>query len=107
MRWRRPSGYAAEVGFGGRVHLEDPTLARMKGPAAHLLLPCRSESVHTVRALLHRDLERWHVAEEIADSVQLAIAEAVAYDGVNGSWRQREGVNMVRWALVNAVCKIT
>jgi anti-sigma regulatory factor (Ser/Thr protein kinase) len=83
--------------------LEEPTLARMKGPAAHLLLPCRSESVHTVRALLHRDLERWQVSEEIADSVQLAIAEAVTNAVVNGSWGQREPVLMVRWSLVDGL----
>src|SRR6266545_1387632 len=38
----------------------------MKGPAAHLLLPCRSESVHTVRALLHREpvlMVRWSLVD--------------------------------------------
>jgi anti-sigma regulatory factor (Ser/Thr protein kinase) len=97
------SGQAAEVGFVGESILEEPTLARMKGPTAHLLLPCRSESVHTVRALLHRDLERWQVSEEIADSVQLAIAEAVTNAVVNGSWGQREPVLMVRWSLVDGL----
>ncbi|HEX8858097.1 MAG TPA: ATP-binding protein [Actinomycetes bacterium] len=87
----------------GRVFLEEPTLARRTGPAAHLLLPCRSESVHTVRALLHRDLERWQVSEEIADAVQLAIAEAVTNAVVNGSWGQREPVLMVRWSLVDGL----
>ncbi len=75
----------------------------MKGPAAHLLLPCRSESVQTVRALLHRDLERWRVSEEIADSIQLAIAEAVTNAVVHGSWGQRESVLVVRWSLVDGL----
>jgi anti-sigma regulatory factor (Ser/Thr protein kinase) len=79
--------------------LEEPTLARMKGPAAHLLLPCRSESVHTVRALLRRDLERWQVSEEMADSIQLAIAEAVTNAVVNGAWAQRDPVLVMRWSL--------
>jgi anti-sigma regulatory factor (Ser/Thr protein kinase) len=59
--------------------------------------------VHTVRALLHRDLERWQVSEEIADAVQLAIAEAVTNAVVNGSWGQREPVLMVRWSLVDGL----
>jgi anti-sigma regulatory factor (Ser/Thr protein kinase) len=79
--------------------LEEPTLARMKGPTAHLLLPCRSESVHTVRALLRRDLERWQVSEEMADSIQLAIAEAVTNAVVNGAWAQRDPVLVMRWSL--------
>ena len=92
-----------EVGIRGRVHLEEPTLARMTGPAAHLLLPCRSESVATVRALLHRDLSRWRVAEEVADAIQLAIAEAVTNAVMHGSWGQRESVLVVRWSLVNGL----
>jgi serine/threonine-protein kinase RsbW len=83
--------------------LEEPTLARMKGPAAHLLLPCRSGSVSAVRALLHRDLERWEVAEEIADAIQLAIAEAVTNAVMHGSWGQRESVLVVRWSLVDGL----
>ena len=83
--------------------MEEPTLARMKGPAAHLLLPCRSESVGTVRALLHRDLGRWAVAEEVADAIQLAIAEAVGNALMHGSWGQRESVLVVRWSLVDGL----
>ena len=79
--------------------MEEPTLARMKCPTAHLLLPCRSESVHTVRALLRRDLERWQVSEEMADSIQLAIAEAVTNAVVNGAWAQRDPVLVMRWSL--------
>jgi anti-sigma regulatory factor (Ser/Thr protein kinase) len=79
--------------------LEEPTLARTKGPTAHLLLPCRSESVHTVRALLRRDLQRWQVSEEMADSIQLAIAEAVTNAVVNGAWAQRDPVLVMRWSL--------
>ncbi len=75
----------------------------MKGPAAHLLLPCRSESVGTVRALLHRDLGRWAVAEEVADAIQLAIAEAVGNALMHGSWGQRESVLVVRWSLVDGL----
>ncbi len=74
----------------------------MKGPA-HLLLPCRSEAVRTVRALLRRDLERWQVSEEVADSIQLAIAEAVTNAVVHGSWGQRESVLVVRWSLVDGL----
>jgi len=74
----------------------------MKGPA-HLLLPCRSAAVRTVRALLRRDLERWQVSEEVADSIQLAIAEAVTNAVVHGSWGQRESVLVVRWSLVDGL----
>ena len=83
--------------------MEEPTLARMKGPAAHLLLPCSSESVGTVRTLLHRDLDRWEVAEEVADAIQLAIAEAVGNAVMHGSWSQRESVLVVRWSLVDGL----
>jgi serine/threonine-protein kinase RsbW len=83
--------------------LEEPTLARIKGPAAHLLLPCRSQSVGTVRALLHRDLGRWEVAEEVADAIQLAIAEAVTNAVMHGSWGQRKSVLVVRWSLVDGL----
>ncbi|HZD00839.1 MAG TPA: ATP-binding protein [Actinomycetes bacterium] len=75
----------------------------MQGPAAHLLLPCRNESVATVRALLHRDLDRWEVAEEVADAIQLAIAEAVTNAVMHRSWGQRESVLVVRWSLVNGL----
>ena len=46
--------------------MEEVTPARLERPTAHLLLPCRSDSVPTLRALLHRDLERWEVAAEVA-----------------------------------------
>jgi anti-sigma regulatory factor (Ser/Thr protein kinase) len=75
----------------------------MKGPAAHLLLPCRSESVGAVRALLGRDLDRWGVAEEVADAIQLAIAEAVGNAVTHGSWGQRESALLVRWSLVDSL----
>jgi anti-sigma regulatory factor (Ser/Thr protein kinase) len=83
--------------------LEEPTLARIKGPAAHLLLPCSSESVPTVRALLDRDLGRWQVGEEVADAILLAIAEAVGNAVMHGSWGQRESVLVVRWSLVDGL----
>jgi len=75
----------------------------MTGPAAHLLLPCRSESVATVRALLHRDLSRWDVAEEVTEAIQLAIAEAVTNAVMHGSWGQRESALVVRWSLVDGL----
>ena len=79
--------------------MEEPTHGRLGRPTAHLLLPCRSESVPTVRALLHRDLARWQVPEEIADAVLLACGEAVTNAVVHGSWDQRDSVMVIRWAL--------
>ncbi len=58
--------------------MQEPT-ARLKHPTAHLLLPCRSDAVPTVRALLARDLKRWAIAEDV--------------------WGKREAVMVIRWAL--------
>jgi len=82
--------------------VQEPT-ARLKHPTAHLLLPCRSDSVPTVRALLARDLDRWGIAEDVADSILLAASEAVTNAVVHGSWGQRESVMVIRWALSEAV----
>jgi len=78
--------------------VQEPT-ARLKHPTAHLLLPCRSDAVPTVRALLARDLKRWAIAEDVADSILLATSEAVANAVVHGSWGKREAVMVIRWAL--------
>jgi anti-sigma regulatory factor (Ser/Thr protein kinase) len=66
--------------------VEEATHGRLGRPTAHLLLPCRSDSVPVVRALLHRDLERWGVPEEVADAILLASGEAVTNAVVHGSW---------------------
>jgi anti-sigma regulatory factor (Ser/Thr protein kinase) len=79
--------------------VEELTPARLERPTAHLLLPCRSDSVPTVRALLHRDLERWEVPEEVADAILLASGEAVTNAVVHGSWGQQDSVMVVRWAV--------
>jgi anti-sigma regulatory factor (Ser/Thr protein kinase) len=78
--------------------VEEPTRAGVKAPA-HLLLPCRSEAVTTVRALLHRDLARWGVPEEVADGLLLATGEAVSHAVVHGSWGRRDAALVVRWSL--------
>jgi anti-sigma regulatory factor (Ser/Thr protein kinase) len=77
----------------------EPTSAGLGRPTAHLLLPCRSDSVPTLRALLHRDLERWEVAEEVADAILLATGEAVTNAVVHGSWGQQDSVMVVRWSV--------
>ena len=79
--------------------MEEASHGRLGRPTAHLLLPCRSDSVPTVRALLHRDLERWDVATEVADAILLAAGEAVTNAVVHGSWGQRESVMVVRWGM--------
>ncbi len=84
----------------GSVEVERLTPAKLERPTAHLLLPCRSDSVPTVRALLHRDLERWELPEEVADSILLAAGEAVTNAVVHGSWGQHDSVMVVRWAVV-------
>jgi anti-sigma regulatory factor (Ser/Thr protein kinase) len=83
--------------------LEEATSARLGRPTAHLLLPCRSDSVPTLRALLHRDLERWEVAAEVADAILLATGEAVTNAVVHGSWGQQDSVVVVRWSVVDGV----
>ena len=65
--------------------MEEATHGRLGRPTAHLLLPCRSDSVPTVRALLHRDLERWNVPESDADAILLAAGEAVTNAVVHGA----------------------
>jgi anti-sigma regulatory factor (Ser/Thr protein kinase) len=80
--------------------VEEPTSAGLGRSTTHLLLPCRSDSVPTLRALLHRDLERWAVAEEVADAILLATGEAVTNAVVHGSWGQRDSVMVVRWSVV-------
>lgn len=82
--------------------MQEPT-ARLKHQTAHLLLPCRSDSVSTVRTLLARDLSRWGIAEEVADSILLATSEAVTNAVVHGSWGRQESVMVIRWALVDGV----
>jgi anti-sigma regulatory factor (Ser/Thr protein kinase) len=82
--------------------VQEPT-AKLKHPTAHLLLPCRSDSVPTVRALLARDLGRWGVPEQVADSVLLASSEAVTNAVVHGSWGERESVMVIRWTLSDGV----
>jgi anti-sigma regulatory factor (Ser/Thr protein kinase) len=83
--------------------VEEPTPARLERPTAHLLLPCRSDSVPTLRALLHRDLERWEVAAEVADAILLATGEAVTNAVVHGSWGQQDSVMVVRWSVADGV----
>ena len=96
--------------------VEEATHGRLGRPTAHLLLPCRlrerfpvvrmdlllpgrSDSVPVVRALLHRDLERWGVPEEVADAILLASGEAVTNAVVHGSWGQHDSAMVVRWAM--------
>jgi anti-sigma regulatory factor (Ser/Thr protein kinase) len=78
--------------------VEEATHGRLGRPTAHLLLPCRSDSVLVVRALLHRDLERWGVPEEVADAILLASGEAVTNAVVHGSWGQHDSAMVIRWA---------
>jgi anti-sigma regulatory factor (Ser/Thr protein kinase) len=79
--------------------MEELTPGRLARPTAHLLLPCRSDSVPTVRALLHRDLERSQVLAEVADAILLASGEAVTNAVVHGSWGQQDSVMVIRWAV--------
>jgi anti-sigma regulatory factor (Ser/Thr protein kinase) len=79
--------------------VEEPTRDRLGRPTAHLLLPCRSDSVLTVRALLSRDLERWEVAAEVADAILLASGEAVTNAVVHGAWGQQDSAMVIRWAM--------
>ena len=79
--------------------VEEPTHGRLGRPTAHLLLPCRGDSVPVVRALLARELERWDVSAEVADAILLAAGEAVTNAVVHGSWGQQDSVMMVRWAM--------
>ena len=79
--------------------MEEATHGRLGRPTAHLLLPCRSDSVPVVRALLSRDLERWDVPEEVADAILLASGEAVTNAVVHGSWGQQDSAMVVRWAM--------
>jgi anti-sigma regulatory factor (Ser/Thr protein kinase) len=82
--------------------VEEVTPARLERPTAHLL-PCRSDSVPTLRALLHRDLERWEVAAQVADAILLATGEAVTNAVVHGSWGQQDSVMVVRWSVADGV----
>jgi anti-sigma regulatory factor (Ser/Thr protein kinase) len=82
------------------AEVEEPTSGSLGRPTAHLLLPCRSDSVPTVRALLHRDLERSRVPAEVADAILLASGEAVAKAVVHGSWGEQDSVIVVSWAMV-------
>jgi len=59
--------------------------------------------VPTLRALLHRDLERWEVAAEVTDAILLATGEAVTNAVVHGSWGQQDSVMVVRWSVVDGV----
>jgi anti-sigma regulatory factor (Ser/Thr protein kinase) len=79
--------------------VEGATHDRLGRPTAHLLLPCRSDSVPILRALLSRDLERWDVPTEVADAILLAAGEAVTNAVVHGSWGQQDSVMVVRWAM--------
>ena len=79
--------------------MEEPTRGRLGRPTAHLLLPCRGDSVPTVRALLSRDLERWEVPAEVADAILLASGEAVTNAVVHGSWGQQDSVMVIRWSM--------
>ena len=83
--------------------MEEVTPARLERPTAHLLLPCRSDSVPALRALLHRDLERWEVAAEVADAILLATGEAVTNAVVHGSWGQQDSAMVVRWSVADGV----
>jgi anti-sigma regulatory factor (Ser/Thr protein kinase) len=79
--------------------VEEPTRGRLGRPTAHLLLPCHSDSVPTVRALLSRDLERWEVSAEVTDAILLASGEAVTNAVVHGSWGQQDSVMVIRWSM--------
>ena len=79
--------------------MEETTNGRLGRPTAHLLLPCHSDSVPTVRALLSRDLERWEVSAEVADAILLASGEAVTNAVVHGSWGQQDSVMVIRWSM--------
>jgi anti-sigma regulatory factor (Ser/Thr protein kinase) len=79
--------------------VEEATHGRLGRPTAHLLLPCRSDSVPVVRALLSRDLERWDIPEEVADAILLASGEAVTNAVVHGSWGQQDSAMVIRWAM--------
>jgi anti-sigma regulatory factor (Ser/Thr protein kinase) len=79
--------------------VEEATHGRLGRPTAHLLLPCRSDSVPVVRALLSRDLERWAVPEEVADAILLASGEAVTNAVVHGAWGQQDSAMVIRWAM--------
>ncbi|HSK37340.1 MAG TPA: ATP-binding protein, partial [Actinomycetota bacterium] len=79
--------------------MEEARHGRLGRPTAHLLLPCRSDSVPTVRVLLHRDLERWDVAEEVADAILLAAGEAVTNAVAHGAWGQQDSVIVIRWSM--------
>ena len=79
--------------------MEEATHGRLGRPTAHLLLPCRSDSVPVVRALLSRDLERWAVPEEVADAILLASGEAVTNAVVHGAWGQQDSAMVIRWAM--------
>jgi anti-sigma regulatory factor (Ser/Thr protein kinase) len=83
--------------------VQQPTSPGLGRQTAHLLLPCRSDSVPTLRALLHRDLERWEVAEDVADAILLATGEAVTNAVVHGSWGQQDSVMVVRWSVADGV----
>ena len=83
--------------------MEEVTPTRLERPTAHLLLPCRSDSVPALRALLHRDLERWEVAAEVADAILLATGEAVTNAVVHGSWGQQDSAMVVRWSVADGV----
>jgi anti-sigma regulatory factor (Ser/Thr protein kinase) len=85
---------------GGVAEVEEPTAGSLGRPTAHLLLPCHSDSVPTVRALLLRDLERSRVPAEVADAILLASGEAVTNAVVHGSWGRQDSVMVVRWAMV-------
>ena len=79
--------------------VEEATQGRRGRPTAHLLLPCRSDSVPVVRALLSRDLDRWGVPEDVADAILLASGEAVTNAVVHGSWGQQDSAMVIRWAM--------
>ena len=79
--------------------VEEATQGRLGRPTAHLLLPCRSDSVPVVRALLSRDLDRWDVPEDVADAILLASGEAVTNAVVHGAWGQQDSAMVIRWAM--------
>ncbi len=79
--------------------MEDLTTTDAQRQTAHLLLPCRSDSVPAVRARLHRDLRRWGIPEETADGILLASGEAVTNAVVHGSWGQQDSAMVIRWTL--------
>jgi anti-sigma regulatory factor (Ser/Thr protein kinase) len=81
--------------------VEEATQGRLGRPTAHLLLPCRSDSVPVVRALLSRDLDRWDVPEDVADAILLASGEAVTNAVVHGAWGQQDSAMVIRWAMAS------